>query len=381
VTNHNYNHAQTNGWFNSQQKMAEQWFDLFSAAAKNPQSAMAANPFSLLFPGLLEQWQTYTEQSLKLFTTDNSQLAETVTQQFFASQAQMLNLVRMISEAWQSILTNAQSPEEWSKALNTYSEQMRQQLTAGINPAKFMQSSSELWSLYLQTLQKWGLPWLQALADTPHYMSGGLLNANNPNPWLELNNVYWQAFEQTFGRLFAAPSFGLNREFNEKVNKAFKLWLENQQATLNYQLLLGNTWVNAFQALMQKLLALAQSGKTLENQKQLVNLWVEVGDEQFMALFHSDEYAGVQSKVVNSGMALRRQLREINEVWLRAQDLPTRTELDEAHHQIYELRKEVKALKKAMAAGTAKAAQPETPPVAKPTKRRTTKPVATQEGV
>ncbi len=361
--------------------MAEQWFDLFSAAAKNPQSAMAANPFSLLFPGLLEQWRAYTEQSLNLFTSDDSRLAETVTQQFFASQAQMLNLVRMISEAWQSILANAQSPEEWSKALNAYTEQMRQQLTAGINPAKFMQSSGELWSLYLQTLQKWGLPWLQALADTPHYMSGGLLNANNPNPWLELNNVYWQAFEQTFGRLFAAPSFGLNREFNEKVNKAFKLWLENQQATLNYQLLLGNTWVNAFQALMQKLLALAQSGKTLENQKQLVNLWVEVGDEQFMALFHSDEYAAVQSKVVNSGMALRRQLREINEVWLRAQDLPTRSELDEAHHQIYELRKEVKALKKAMAAGTAKAAQPETPPVAKPTKRRTTKPVATQEGV
>ncbi|MFN8488426.1 MAG: poly(R)-hydroxyalkanoic acid synthase subunit PhaE [Caldilineaceae bacterium] len=379
MTNHNHNNAQTNGWFNTQQKMVEQWFNLFSSAAPNHPGNLAENPFGLLFPGLAEQWRAYAEQSLKLFTSDHSRQAETVTQQFFASQGQMLQLVRMISEAWQSILADAQSPEEWQKALKAYTEQMRQQLTDAVNPAQFMQSSGELWSLYLQTLQKWSLPWLQALADTPHDMSGGLLDPTNPNPWLALSNSYWQAFEQTFGRLFAAPSFGLTREFNEKVNKAFTLWLENQQATLNYQRLLSNAWVNAFQALMQKLLALAQSGKTLENQKQLINLWVEVGDEQFLALFHSDEYAAVQSKVVNSGMALRRQLREINEVWLRAQDLPTRSELDEAHHQIYELRKEVKALKKAMVTGATQAVQSSATSAAKPAKRRTAKPIASQE--
>ncbi len=51
-----------------------------------------------------------------------------------------------------------------------------------------------------------------------------------------------------------------------------------------------------------------------------------------------------------SNVALRQQQRDLLEVWLRSNDMPTRTDLDEAHHQLYQLRKEVKALKKTLAA-------------------------------
>jgi len=48
-------------------------------------------------------------------------------------------------------------------------------------------------------------------------------------------------------------------------------------------------------------------------------------------------------------MSYRLREREIVEVWLQMYDLPTRSELDEAHRRIYELRKEVKTLKRALA--------------------------------
>ena len=48
-------------------------------------------------------------------------------------------------------------------------------------------------------------------------------------------------------------------------------------------------------------------------------------------------------------MTYRIQQREIAEASLSLYDLPTRSEVDEAHRNIYELRKEVKALKKALA--------------------------------
>ena len=76
---------------------------------------------------------------------------------------------------------------------------------------------------------------------------------------------------------------------------------------------------------------------------------MEVADEVFIALFHSEAYAKTQSAYVNSNMALRRQQRELLEVWLRGNDMPTRSDLDEAHHQIYQLRKDMKALKKTLA--------------------------------
>ena len=37
------------------------------------------------------------------------------------------------------------------------------------------------------------------------------------------------------------------------------------------------------------------------------------------------------------------------EVFLKMNDLPTRSEVDEIHRNVYELRKEIKSLKKALA--------------------------------
>jgi class III poly(R)-hydroxyalkanoic acid synthase PhaE subunit len=128
--------------------------------------------------------------------------------------------------------------------------------------------------------------------------------------------------------------------------------------------------VDAFAAFMQKLLEMAKRGEPIESQQKLLSLWVEVADAEFLKLFHSEHYAAVQSRYVNSSMALRRQQRELIEVLLRMNDMPTQSALDEAHHNIFLLRKEVKALQKAVHALTtaaeqrtapAKAATPSTP--------------------
>ena len=48
-------------------------------------------------------------------------------------------------------------------------------------------------------------------------------------------------------------------------------------------------------------------------------------------------------------MLFRLYQQQLMEVFLKMYGLPTRTEVDEIHHSIYELRKEVKNLKKVLA--------------------------------
>jgi polyhydroxyalkanoate synthesis regulator phasin len=48
-------------------------------------------------------------------------------------------------------------------------------------------------------------------------------------------------------------------------------------------------------------------------------------------------------------MIYRLYQQQLMEVVLKMYDLPTRGEVDEIHHSIYELRKEIKSLKKAVA--------------------------------
>jgi polyhydroxyalkanoate synthesis regulator phasin len=47
-------------------------------------------------------------------------------------------------------------------------------------------------------------------------------------------------------------------------------------------------------------------------------------------------------------MTSRLYQQQLMEVFLKMYDLPTRSEVDEIHRSIYEMRKEIKSLKKAL---------------------------------
>ena len=339
------NDTPLNGWFGMQEKMLKGWWDVLGQ--NNGHAGATVQPLWNLWT---QPWQAAGIDPTAAFTPEL--MADSMKQalgQFMSGQAQAQQLMNLVNEAWQSMLTNAASPVEWQKALTAFTDQLRQQMNSALNSANLMQNSAELWRLYTEEAQKFTQPWLNAWGQAPVFMSkvAGTDQVNATNEFMQL---FQAAYEQTWGRALLAPSMGLLRELNEKVNKGFALWLENQQLTIAYQLLIGKAWIDAFQALMQKLMSMAQKGETLTDQRHLLRIWVEVADEVFIALFHSEAYAKTQSAYVNSNMALRRQQRELLEVWLRGNDMPTRSDLDEAHHQIYQLRKDMKALKKTLAA-------------------------------
>ena len=331
-----------NGWFGMQEKMLKGWWDVL-----NPSNGHSAATPTTLWDLWRQPWQATANPEAfaafsQQFMADSMKQALT---QFMNCQTQAQQLMNLVNEAWQTMLTNAASPAEWQNALTAFTDQLRQQMSMALDSAKLMENSADLWRLYTEEVQKFTQPWFNAWGQTPTFMSK-LAGADQAAATNEFMQLFQAAFEQTWGRALLAPSIGLLRDFNEKVSKGFDLWLENQQIQLAYQLLIGEAWVDAFQSLMQKLMTMAQKGETLVDQRHLLRIWVEVADEVFIALFHSEAYAKTQSAYVNSNMALRRQQRELLEVWLRDNDMPTRTDLDEAHHQIYQLRKEMKALKK-----------------------------------
>jgi polyhydroxyalkanoate synthase subunit PhaE len=346
-----------NGWLGMQEKLFKGWWDVLAQPQSNGHAPSSPDAFWHLW---LQPWQA-------LYQENGAAAPQQVMAQFLSGQEQAQQLMKLVTEAWQALLPNASSPAEWQTALTAFSGQLRQQLNGALNNAKVLENSAELWRLYTEEAQKFTQPWLSAWWQTPVFMNNlaGAERATATNAFMQL---YQTAFEQTWGRALLAPSIGLLREFNEKVNKGFALWLENQQLAAAYQLLIGEAWVDAFQALMQKLIDMAQKGETLTDQRHLLRIWVEVADEVFIELFHSDAYAKAQSAYVNSNMALRRQQRELLEVWLRDNDMPTRSDVDEAHHQIYQLRKEMKALKKSMAAQETPAIPAPAPPKGKTAK-------------
>ena len=153
-----------------------------------------------------------------------------------------------------------------------------------------------------------------------------------------------------WGELLSSPGFGLTRQYQTKVNKAFGAWMKYQQFDLDYRRLLSGAWTKSFTLVMESMAKQAAENPSAQTPRAFLEAWIRVADEVFVDLFRTEKFSKTQSSMVNALMELKRHRRALMEDVLVANDLPTRREVDEAHRMIYTLRKELKQVKRELAA-------------------------------
>jgi class III poly(R)-hydroxyalkanoic acid synthase PhaE subunit len=326
-------------WAKAQQQVWESWSGAAWGRLTPP----------LPFAGMTALWREMTARSLDAWFGEASPVARNVAEQILSGQSGMVRFLELATSVWNSAAPLAAAGQPWQAAFDATMARVRTQFVEGatgtINAAR---STAELWSLYTQEMQKMGLPWIQSMQQAAARL--GTLPGGSSASWIEMGSLYWDAYEQTLGRMMQSPTMGASREMNARVLETFDVWLDYYRAYGEYQALLAETWFEAFEQFMRETLTLAESGSSIDSLRAFIRTWADIADRAFTRLFGSDAYISTQSRMLNASMAFRIQQRQLAEKALEALDMPTRTEIDEAHRRIYELRREVRALKGEVAA-------------------------------
>ncbi|MBN2304175.1 MAG: class III poly(R)-hydroxyalkanoic acid synthase subunit PhaE, partial [Anaerolineae bacterium] len=332
-----------NAWADAQRQWWENWQ---TVAGMSAETANPVEPAVRIFT----QWQSLIQESMRGWTgagAGRDPVMRQVADQFIASQSAMMKFVELLSNAWTDLAPRMAAGEDWQAALLATMNRVREQFTGTTGAAQDM---GALWSLYMDEWGRLSRLWAEPFQRVPWTGAAGLTGTGGDlGDVIELTNLYWDAFEQSFGALLESPGLGYNRELNEKIAKGFDSWLDFRRASASYQAKLADVWAEAFEQLVREMADLAEKGKMVDSVRELMLLWGQVADRVFVETFRTDEYVRVQGEFLNAAMAYRIERRAIMEVLLNLYDLPTRSEVDEAHRNIYELRKEVKALKKQVA--------------------------------
>lgn len=306
----------------------------------------ADDPVKPGLPQLLAQWQQATAQGFEAWAAGADPFAQTMTRQLISAQSTLLRILELTTSAWQDLGTKVEAGADRERALREAAEQMRRQLFP--DPARATHAAQEvgdLWKVYLEELQQLTRPWTELLRQGPG------LPAGRPGPegaaaLMELTSLYWDAYERSYGRLATSPRMGFSRELEEKLLRGFSAWAELRRAGAAFQLVLADVWTNVFEQVLRELSASAQSGKPIQSLHDLLQRWTNVADRELEAAFGGERFLQAQRQLFNAAMQYRLHEQQIVEMSLRASYVPTRSEIDEVHHSLYELRKEVKALRK-----------------------------------
>jgi polyhydroxyalkanoate synthase subunit PhaE len=153
---------------------------------------------------------------------------------------------------------------------------------------------------------------------------------------------------QAIQRLVEGPEFADIGTIERQLLKATGEWLALREASAAYRGVTAGAWTRAFQTFSKET---AKDPKLLEQGfRTVLDRWLGIANDELIRTQRTDEFLKAQRELLAAGVAYRLKERELVEVWCETHSIPTRTEVDDLHRTVHELRGQVRALTARLAA-------------------------------
>jgi class III poly(R)-hydroxyalkanoic acid synthase PhaE subunit len=331
----------------TQKKTWEGWYELARKGADD----MAFTPNST------DPFQFF-KQGLEAWTAQSGSTGQGMADQIFSSQKTMLQYLDLMTKSWQIIAPSLETNKNWQDDLKKFTTQWSEQALG--SPTRFLETTANTQQLWQSFIGEWGpllKPWLSSVNQIAHgHLGEGLLGGSTGlNKFLNLEmDGLTRMFsleaerELAFEELAEIPRVGFHREEIAKLLKAFDAFVDMHQASTKYRVRLAEAMSTAVERTMTRLTDMAKESKSVNSVRELNRLWLDVADQVFTEMYSSKEYIEMQKELSGTGLKYRIEQQKVIEMVLEALHIPTRSELDDTYRTIYELKKEVKSLKKAL---------------------------------
>ena len=335
-------------WNDSQQKLLGLWSDWLNTSAGS-MSALLQEPFNPL------------QGPDRAGESGDSTLGDRTAVDYLAGQGAIKDLIELSLGVWKTAISSETNSEQWAERARDFAQQwVDNSLKLLLAFGEEKDSKPHLWKVFLGQLP--GLPALlgvppqtpaeaAAQDDAGHYLWLTLQDGWDPLPWLA-------------GEIAHLPHVGaVDTTVSRKLLQGFEAWYAFVTTEQKHQLIRLKAWSEAALRASRRLADMRQAGKSITTSREWLMLWIDAGDDVLIDMYRSEAYLKIQRELMTATMRYKKWLQEFGGLILEAYGCPTRAELDDAYRSIYELRREVRALKKDLRArAAAETAKPKTTP-------------------
>jgi polyhydroxyalkanoate synthase subunit PhaE len=155
---------------------------------------------------------------------------------------------------------------------------------------------------------------------------------------------------ETIRKLTEGPRFADLGALERRMATVLQLWLQVQQAARAYESVVAGAWAEANQRFAAEFNRLAAAGEAPAQPKAALKLWLDVANRTLLETHRSERFLEAQGELLRHGMDFLLGERELIEGLVEPAGLPTRSEIDEVHRSVQDLKRRVRTLEKAAAA-------------------------------
>lgn len=151
-------------------------------------------------------------------------------------------------------------------------------------------------------------------------------------------------------RMTEGPRFADMGAIERRMAGVMELWLAVQTAARTYEGVVAGAWAVAGRRFATALGERYRAGTAVSQPKDALELWLDIANQTLLETHRSAPFLEAQRELLRSGMDFLLAERELVEGLVEPAGLPTRTELDEVHRSVQELKRRVRTLERAAAA-------------------------------
>lgn len=151
----------------------------------------------------------------------------------------------------------------------------------------------------------------------------------------------------TIRRMTEGPRFADIGAAEHRLAKLMQLWMSVQSAARVYEGIVAGAWMKTNQQFARDVTSRFRTDAEVRGSKQALRLWLELANQTLVETHRSPEFLEAQRRLLRQGMEFLLAEREFVETLVEPAGLPTRSEIDEIHHSVLELKRRVRSLEKA----------------------------------
>ncbi|MCG6551257.1 MAG: hypothetical protein L7F77_02925 [Candidatus Magnetominusculus sp. LBB02] len=214
------------------------------------------------------------------------------------------------------------------------------------------ESASEMFGQSTKVIETWGAaaqnfasPWFNAVQKS---MSGFLDQsaAKDPNAAIGVFNNFYNAFEQTFGKVFKSPQVGKDREKQELMLRTMDLYSVYIAKNAEFQHKIYVAGEKGSKKVVEALADKIKAGEEIKSYNDFYKMWTDINEAEYFQLFNTDEFSVIQGALLESALDFRKHFHKLLELYLSDFPIPVRSEMDDMYKTLYELKRKVRVLEK-----------------------------------
>lgn len=130
------------------------------------------------------------------------------------------------------------------------------------------------------------------------------------------------------------------------VRELTQAWQTFSRIEIQYKQALGEAWMQALEQLIEVLRAGEQRVQSTKHPREIIELWTQIGDQVFKETFAEPDFINLHTQFISAAEHLKSLRQNLSDAILAAHNIPTQSDIMNAYKLIYELRKEVRQLKR-----------------------------------